>query len=106
MPVPGDYDGDGAADIAVFHPATGDWYLLCSSTGIRTVKWGWAATAPVPADYDGDGEADILVYHQAAGRWYALENLAGLPPGIISFGWSAANPVLRQSLINAWFGLP
>ena len=106
VPVPGDYDGDGAADIAVFHPATGDWYLLCSSTGIRTVKWGWAQTAPVSADYDGDGAADILVYHQAAGHWYALENLAGLPPGIISFGWSAANPVLLQPLINSRFGLP
>ena len=106
VPVPGDYDGDGAADIAVFHPATGDWYLLCSSAGIRTVKWGWSETTPVPADYDGDGAADILAYHRAAGHWYARENLAGLPPGIISFGWSAANPVLLQPLINSRFGLP
>ena len=25
MPVPGDYDGDGAADFAVYDPVTGTW---------------------------------------------------------------------------------
>ena len=106
VPVPGDYDGDGAADIAVFHRETGNWYLLCSTAGIRIEEWGWSATAPVPADYNGDGVADILVYHQAAGDWYVLGSEPGLPLGIVPFGWSAARPVLLQPLIHAWFGLP
>ena len=41
MPVPGDYDGDGKTDIAVFRPWEGTWYIMSSSTGIPTgFQWG------------------------------------------------------------------
>ena len=32
-PVPGDYDGDGKTDIAVYHSASGLWYVKKSSDG-------------------------------------------------------------------------
>ena len=33
VPVPGDYDGDGKADVAIYRPSTGGWWVLKSSTG-------------------------------------------------------------------------
>lgn len=67
--MPGDYDGDGLCDIAVYGRETGDWYILFDDGGTRTVRLGAADTIPVPADYDGDGKYDLGVYHPATGNW-------------------------------------
>ena len=37
VPVPGDYDGDLKADIAVFHPADHSFHILQSKTGTERV---------------------------------------------------------------------
>ena len=60
-PVPGDYNGDGRADLAVVHAntATGTltWYIRGG-----TVAWGrWGSDTPAPADYIGDKRTDIAV---------------------------------------------
>jgi hypothetical protein len=79
--VPGDYDGDGIDDIAVWRPETGIWYILQSSDGqILYASWGMSTRhptgslpdVPVPADYDGDGRTDIAVWRPDTGVWYAL----------------------------------
>ena len=43
MPVPGDYNGDGATDIAVYRPSTGQWFVRNQFT----VQWGQTGDMPV-----------------------------------------------------------
>ena len=57
--VPGDYDGDKEADLALYDPTSATWTIRDSSTGtVRTVVAGHSGDVPVPADYDGDGKAE------------------------------------------------
>ena len=76
IPVPGDYNGDGVADVAVYRPSTGQWFIRDGSPG--TIQWGRTGDIPVPADYDGDGRTDTAVYRTtdgSTGVWFL--NLPG-----------------------------
>ncbi|NCC50495.1 MAG: hypothetical protein EOM20_04685 [Spartobacteria bacterium] len=103
VPVPADYDGDQKTDIAVYHPATGNWYIRYSTGGTGVMNWGWSEALPVPADYDGDGRDDVAVFHPAPGMWYL--NYSGGGGAEIQWGWTGARPLFEQYWINRACGL-
>jgi uncharacterized delta-60 repeat protein len=76
VPAPGDFDGDGATDRAVFRPSEGNWYILFSSGGWTGLHFGQNGDQPVTGDYDKDGKSDVAVIRRENGQiiWYILQS--------------------------------
>lgn len=104
--VPGDYDGDGKSDLAVFDSLTGNWYvaslselsnpkseMLAQRALAWAIPWGWPSAIPVGGDYDGDGKSDMAVFDNLTGNWFIMSLDGRLLLWARAWGWSGAAPV-------------
>lgn len=88
-----DFDGDGRADLAVFRPAAGNWFLQRSTQGFQSVSFGDANDKPAAGDYDGDGKADVAVWRPSDGGWYRLNSSNGILVST-TFGTNGDIPII------------
>ena len=62
----GDFDGDGQADVAVFRPSSGTWFI----NNNPSQAWGTSGDIPVPADYAGAGKMQVAIFRPSTGEWF------------------------------------
>jgi hypothetical protein len=118
-PLPGDYNGDGRTEYALFRPSNGAWYILNTATGFYdTYSWGVNGDIPVPADYDGDGITDKAVWRPSNGTWYIWQSRTNTA-NVVQWGQSGDIPTpadydgdgkadiaLRRPADSTWYVLP
>ncbi len=105
VPVPGDYDGDGKNDYAVWRQSDFRWLVKRSSDGqlFSSVPWG-SVNAPyndiaMQADYDGDGKTDPAVWRRADGKWYFLQSSQNYAPAQ-AIEWGSSAPEFDDTPIS------
>ena len=98
--MPGDYDGDGKTDFAVFRPLTDAWYVIPSSSPSNFIvqQWGASGDIPVPGDYDGDGKTDFAVWGPSNGVWYIIPSAT--PSTFTEVPWGTYGDVPIQKPIG------
>ncbi|MGI5175407.1 FG-GAP-like repeat-containing protein [Dactylosporangium sp. CA-152071] len=102
LAVPGDFDGDGLSDTAVFAQSGTDVTVAVQRSDANqlltqpvslTMAWTIGKMKPVGGDFNADGKADLAVgYDMGNNSWNIFVLLSTSTPGAISF----AAPV-------AWF---
>ncbi len=75
VPVPGDYNGDGYLDAAVWRGTNGVWYINyvngASAGTAQAFQFGLPGDTPVTnMDIDGNGQTELVVWRGTTGTWF------------------------------------
>ncbi len=63
------------ADLAVWRPANGTWYVLGGPGSAETYQpFGLNGDIPVPGDFDGDGKTDFSIFRPSDSNWYVYSS--------------------------------
>ena len=95
MPVPGDFDGDGRMDFAVYRPGSGYWFVQYSNGKPWIAQqWGALNDKPVIGDFSGTGSANLSIWRPSTGTWW----VAGLAN---QFQWGLPNDTPVGQVVTA-----
>jgi FG-GAP-like repeat len=118
------------ADLAVWRPTTGTWYVLGGVPGSSQVGYGWGMNGdiPAPGDYDGDGKTDFSIARPGtsgnSGVWWIMysstNTYTSIPFGLICpppatcdklaqadyDGDGKTDPAVFRSSDGTWYILP
>jgi hypothetical protein len=100
-----DFDGDGKADLARWHPGTSEWKVKNSYAGTFTTHIiGNNTSIIAPGRFDNDSKTDVAVFN--SGTWTIKKSTDGTSY-TVSFGTSGDKPVavfgrLSKRLGNRW----
>jgi Bacterial Ig-like domain (group 3) len=76
---PGDFDGDGKTDLAVYDQTLSQFTITLSGGGSKSPQFGNGAhtNIPVAGDFDGDGKTDTAIYDQTVSQFFILKSGGG-----------------------------
>ena len=91
VPLVGDVDGDGKADLIIWRPSSGVWYVLKSSTGFTSaVAYQWGTNGDVPLV---DSSVNLIIWRPSNDEWYILQSSTGYSSAV-AYQWGTDGDIV------------